>query len=162
MYLLTEQTYPPTTYEMFRRLNRLLAAPLEGDLEGPFNSFSSGDLMTNVHEDKDSVYVEMEVPGVKPEEVDISLVGTELTVKIRHEEKNEAKEKNEKNVSVKDRPRYLRRERFLESVVRTIDLPMETPPKDVNAKIEDGILRITLHKAEPAKVKKIEVAAAAK
>ncbi len=148
MYLLSEQAYPPAPYDMFRSLNRLLAMPLDG-LDGPFNSFCSGELMTNVHEDDEAYYVEMEVPGVKPEEVDVSLIGTELTVKIEHEESKDEKSKDDK--------RYLRRERCSESMVRTINLPMESAPKDVEANIKNGILCVKLRKPEPVQVKKIAV-----
>lgn len=152
MYLLPEPSYAPTVPDLFRKLNRLFVSPLVGDLEGPFNSFSAGELMTNVREDDESFYVEMEIPGVKPEEVDVSLTGTELTVKIQREE---CKKENPK-----ERDRYLRRERCVESMSRTIDLPLESSPKDVRAEIKDGVLRVTLRKPAPAKVKKIEIAAA--
>lgn len=166
MYFLAEQTYPQTPYELCRQLNRLLYSSQGGELEGPFNSFCSGELMTNLSEDEKAYYLEMEVPGVKPEELDISLLGTELSVKIQREEcKDECpdgkptKDKSEKSMDGKgkDKPRYLRRERCRESMLRTITLPLDTTPKDIEAEIKDGILNIKITKPEPTKLRKIEL-----
>jgi HSP20 family molecular chaperone IbpA len=77
----------PYSRNLFRRLNQILSTPsvfgsplLEH--EWPFGSLSSGELMTNVREDDDAFYVEMEVPGVKPDDIDLSFIGNELTLKI--------------------------------------------------------------------------------
>jgi len=86
------------------------------------------------------------VPGVKPEEIDLSLIGTELTLKI-----SRPHAKDEKNV------RYLRRERVFGNTVRTITLPMDSTPTEMEATIEHGVLCVRLKKSEVAKVKKITV-----
>ncbi len=143
----TELMYPHP-YDLFRRLNRVLSMPSMGEGDWPFGSLSSGELATNVREDGDAFYVEMEVPGVKPEEIDLSLIGTELTLKI-----NRPTPKDEKNV------RYLRRERVFGNMVRTITLPMDSAPKEMDANIENGVLCVRLKKPEAAKVQKISVAA---
>ena len=53
----------PQAYELFQRLNRFLATPSMTEGDWPFGSLSTGELATNVREDDDAFYVEMEVPG---------------------------------------------------------------------------------------------------
>ncbi|MDR0337869.1 MAG: Hsp20/alpha crystallin family protein [Planctomycetaceae bacterium] len=143
----SELVYPyPLSRELFRRLNQFLSMPSFNETEGFFGSLSSGELATNVWEDDDAFYVEMEVPGIKPEEIDLSIIGTELQIKIAR-----SHEQDSKNV------RYLRRERIAGNTVRTITLPMDSTPKELNATIEAGILCVRLRKPEEAKVQKITV-----
>ncbi|MDR2439154.1 MAG: Hsp20/alpha crystallin family protein [Planctomycetaceae bacterium] len=143
----SELVYPyPFSRELFRRLNQFLSMPSQNETEGLFGSLSSGELATNVWEDEDAFYVEMEVPGVKPEAIDLSIIGTELQIKIMRSPENEPK-----NV------RYLRRERVFGNTVRTITLPLDSAPKELNASIESGVLCVRLRKPEEAKVQKITV-----
>ncbi|MCL2346769.1 MAG: Hsp20/alpha crystallin family protein [Planctomycetaceae bacterium] len=133
--------------DLFRRLDQFLSMPTENDWgDWPFGSLSSGELSTNVWEDEDAFYVEMEVPGIKPEEIDLSLIGTELSVKISRPAPKEEKE-----------VRYLRRERSFGNMVRTITLPMEMSPKEMNATIEEGVLCVRLQKPEVEKIRKITI-----
>jgi len=143
----TELIYPHS-YNLFQRLNQFLSMPSMAESDWPFGSLSTGESATNVREDEDAFYVEMEVPGVKPEQIDLSLIGTELTLKISRPAVAE-----EKNV------RYLRRERVFGNMVRTITLPMDSPPKEMDATLENGVLCVRLGKPEAAKVQKITVAA---
>jgi len=138
----------PHSYDLLRRLNRVLSMPSMLESQWPFGSLSTGELATNVREDDEAFYVEMEVPGVKPEEIDLSCIGTELTLKIAR-----PAPKEEKNI------RYLRRERVFGNMVRTITLPIDSAPKEMEASIENGILCVRLKKPEAAKVQKITVAA---
>ena len=140
-----ELMYP--SYNLVQRLNQLLSMPSMSDGDWPFGSFSTGETATNVREDDDAFYVEMEVPGVKPTDIDLSIIGTELTLKI-----NRPAPTDEKNV------RYLRRERVFGNMVRTITLPIDSAPKDMDATLENGVLCVRLRKPEVAKVHKISVA----
>ena len=141
-------SHPYHLFPLLQRLNQVLSASSESESDWPFGSLGTGELATNIHEDEDAFYVEMEVPGVKPEEIDLSLVGNELTLKIHRPAPAE-----EKNV------RYLRRERLFGSSVRAITLPMDSAPKEMDATVENGILCVRLKKPEAAKVQKITVAA---
>jgi len=143
----TELMYPHP-YKLFQRLNQFLSMPSMTEGDWPFGSLSTGESATNIHEDEDAWYIEMEVPGVKPDEIDLTLIGTELTLKVSRPGPAE-----EKNV------RYLRRERAFSNMVRTITLPMDSAPKEMDASIENGVLCVRLKKPEAAKVQKIAVAA---
>ena len=142
----TELIYP--SHSILQRLNQFFSMPQMADGDWPFGSLSTGETATNVREDDDAFYVEMEVPGVKPTEIDLSFIGTELTLKI-----NRPAPIEEKNV------RYLRRERTFGNMVRTITLPMDSTSKEMDATLEDGILCVRLKKPEVAKVQKIAVTA---
>ena len=141
----TELMYPHS-HDLFRRLNRLFSVPLMSEGDWPFGSLGTGELATNVREDEDAFYVEMEVPGVKPEDIDLSLIGSELTLKISRPQPQEMKN-----------ARYLRRERVFGNMLRTITLPMDAVPKEMDASIENGILCVRLRKPEAAKIQKIAV-----
>jgi HSP20 family protein len=102
----------------------------------------------NVWERDDAVLVEMEVPGVKSDQVDISVAGGELSVKVTRSEVAE-------NVIA-----YHRRERPIGSFTRVLQLPLEVDANRVEAELHEGVLTITLPKAESAKPRKIAVVTA--
>lgn len=102
----------------------------------------------NVTEDKDNYYLRAELPGVKSEELDLSVAGNQVS--IRGERKIPA-EKGEFN--------YHRREREGGAFRRTISLPVELDADRVGAEMKKGILKVTLPKHEKAKPRKIQIAA---
>jgi HSP20 family protein len=100
----------------------------------------------DVYEDKDNVYVRAELPGMKKEEIDLSL--HDGTLSISGERKSEDK--------FKDAEVY-RAERFFGRFQRTVTLPTPVAADKVKAQYKDGILTVTLPKAEEAKPKHIDV-----
>ncbi len=101
----------------------------------------------NMWEAGDSVLVELEVPGLRSDQVDISVVGNQLSLKI------ERPDLRQEGVT------YHRRERPVGSFARVVRLPAEVDTARVQAELSDGVLTITLPKAESAKPRKIEVTA---
>ena len=99
----------------------------------------------NVWEQHDALMVEMEVPGVKSDQLDISVAGGELSVKV-----------NRPDVA-QEGVTYHRRERPVGSFSRIVRLPVEVDADRVEADLRDGVLTITLPKAESAKPRKINV-----
>lgn len=90
--------------------------------------------------DKDgNVVVEAELPGMKREEVEVTLEDSTLT--ISGEMKREAEKKEEG---------YYRSERRYGRFMRSIPLPTPVKANEVKAKFEDGVLKVTLPKAEEA------------
>lgn len=102
----------------------------------------------DVVEKKDTIVVKAELPGIDPEEIDISITGDILTV--RGEKKHETKEEGEG---------YLRRERIFGSFSRAITLPAHVKPDKCDASYDCGVLAIRLQKAESSKSQKIKVKA---
>ena len=95
---------------------------------------------------EDAVVLRTDVPGVKPEDVHITLEGDTLTIK--GEFKNEA-DKNGQN--------YLMRERVSGKFERTLTINTPINPDNIEAKFENGLLTITLPKAEAAKPRSITI-----
>jgi HSP20 family protein len=101
----------------------------------------------DVKETDGEYLVEAELPGVKKEEIDLSVDGENLCISINHEE--ETKE---------DRENYIHRERRVSSMSRRVRLA-NVKPEEIKAKLEDGVLSIAIPKrAEAANNRKIEIA----
>lgn len=99
----------------------------------------------NVTQDRDNYFVRAELPGVKPEALEITALNRTLTIAG----KREALE--EKGVS------YHRKERADGAFNRTVTLPSEFDTERVSAKAVNGVLTITLPKPEKAKPRQISV-----
>lgn len=127
--------------EMDRLWNGVFGPAAEGLLSPVFRSQPAA----NVWEQGDVLLVEMELPGIKKDQVDISVAGDELSVKIDRPEVEEA------DIT------YHRRERPVGSFTRVLRLPVEVDADRVEAELHDGVLLITLPKAESAKPRKIAV-----
>ena len=102
----------------------------------------------DVFEDKESLKIVAELPGLKPEDVKITMENSTLT--LRGEKKQVAEEKTE---------RVHRYERSYGSFERSFALPNTVDIEKVEAGFENGVLTITLPKAERAKPREIAVAA---
>ena len=109
---------------------------------------SRGQPALNMWERDDALLVELEVPGLKGQQVDVSVVGNQLSIEL------ERPETTEEGVT------YHRRERPVGSFTRVLRLPGEVDADGVEAELSDGVLTITLPKAEKARARRIEVAAA--
>jgi HSP20 family protein len=102
----------------------------------------------DVFEKEDKFVVKAELPGMKEEDIDVSVVGDTLT--IRGERKTES-EVNEED--------YYRCERSYGSFSRSIALPSSVDARKIEADYEDGVLEVTLPKAPEVKAKKVTVSA---
>ena len=98
----------------------------------------------DVYQDKDQYTVHAELPGLKKEEIEISLNGDTLT--ISGERKQETKSEE-----------GFRTERFFGKFQRSVILPMPVNGEKVNATYKDGVMTVVLPKAEEAKPKQIPV-----
>jgi HSP20 family protein len=99
----------------------------------------------DVYQDKDQFTVVAEVPGMKKEELEISLNGDTLT--ISGERKTEEKEDDHR----------FRSERFFGRFQRSLTLPSAVNTEKAKATYKEGVLEVVLPKAEEAKPKQIEV-----
>jgi len=115
----------------------------------PFRSREGGDLPAiDMYEEEGDVMVKASLPGLKPEEVDITISGTILH--IRGETKDETEEK---------RGSYYYKERSYGAFERSLDLPVEVKADEAQATFENGVLTLKLPKAEQAKAKQIKIQA---
>lgn len=101
----------------------------------------------NLREDADQIYVEALLPGIDPEAIDINVLGNTLTLGGER-----AAGDGDKNGRT-----WHRRERGAGKFLRTIELPVEINPAKVKAEYRNGLLLVTLPKAEVAKPKRINI-----
>ena len=101
-----------------------------------------------VFEKEDKYVVKAELPGMKEEDIDVSVIGDTLTVKGERKAESEVKEED-----------YYCCERSYGSFFRSIALPSNVDAKKIEASFEDGVLEVSLPKAAEVKPKKISVSA---
>lgn len=99
----------------------------------------------NVWEASDELFLEAELPGMKSEQLSISVVGNELTLC------------GERGAGEQEGTSYHRRERATGSFSRVMRLPYPVDSERVQASLKDGVLLLTLPKHEAAKPRKIHV-----
>ncbi len=127
-------------------MNRLFEAPL---LSRKPNLFHGWNPALDIRQDKDNVYVSAELPGLKKEAIEISLQDGVLT--LAGERRQEAKE---------DEKAAVRNERYFGRFSRSVTLPTRVDADKVSAHYQDGILKVTLPKAEEVKPKQIAITVA--
>jgi len=102
--------------------------------------------LVNLTEDRDRYYIRAELPGVKSEDMEIQAERNTISLSGAR-----------KVAAERDDVKYHRREREAGTFSRMIGLPGEIDPDKVSASLADGILTITVPKAEVAKPKQISV-----
>jgi HSP20 family protein len=129
-------------------IDRLFDSPLSL-FENGSQPFSNGWAPAiDVYEDKDNLFVRAEVPGMKKDEIEISLHEGVLTLSGERKLEKEYEKANSH-----------RAERFAGRFQRSLTLPHPVDGAKVRATYKDGILAVTLPKAEEAKPKQISVSA---
>jgi len=126
-------------------IDRLFEAPLS-ELQRASQFFSGAAPAVDVYEDKENFVVKAELPGMKKEDIEVTMRDGMLS--ISGERKSEEKvEKGE----------VYRSERFFGRFQRTVALPSTVDAAKIKAQYKDGVLTVTLPKAEEAKPKHIDV-----
>ncbi len=138
--------YLTTTNRINRMLNDIFA-----DFDGALQNGNTASWVpaVDVLEQADAIRIAAELPGVKPEDVKIAVEGNVLTVQGTKQQV--AEEKTE---------RVHRYERTYGSFARTFTLPGTVDTAQITAGYDNGVLTITLPKAEQAKPRQIAVAVA--
>ena len=100
----------------------------------------------NLTEDKDHYYLRAELPGISAEDLDIQATGNNLSIS------------GERKIEVeKDNVRYHRKEREEGKFSRAISLPGDIDSDGVTAALTNGVLKVSVPKAEKAKPKQISI-----
>jgi HSP20 family protein len=147
--LVTTARRPLENMTNLRRLNSVLDEAFNG---WPFQNQENGSLTSSwlppcdVFEDKNSVKIVAEIPGVDAEDVKISLENNLLT--LRGEKKQHAEEQSE---------RVHRYERSYGVFERTFSLPTTVDPEKIDAQYSHGVLTVTIPKSERARPREIPV-----
>lgn len=123
------------------------------DLLSRFSTEGNGNWLANeqipsldLAETDDEIEVKLDIPGLKPNEIDIEVRGDSLHIKGEHKEEKEEKEKT-----------YHRIERRSASFNRSVVLPCCVNEEKVTAECQNGVLTIRLPKTEESKTRKVEV-----
>ena len=127
-------------------MDRMFENVLGGWLPTTLSGESPWGPAVDVRETENEVIVEVEIPGLGPEDLNVSV--TDGTLTIKGEKKLEREEK---------RGDFRLAERSYGSFSRTVSLPKHVKAEKAEAVQRQGVLRITLPKTEKAKAKKIEV-----
>jgi HSP20 family protein len=109
---------------------------------------SSGLFAADLYETDDSIVVQAVIPGIKADDVEINVTGEVLTIRGETSSEQEV-----------DNRTYHFQERRYGSFSRSFGLPKPVMADKAEAVIEDGILTLTLPKAEEAKARAIKVTA---
>lgn len=125
----------PTSRRFFRELP--VKALMERDTAPP---------AIDIVERPEAVLIRAEMPGVDKEDIDLSLQDNVLTISGKIEENKEEKKED-----------FYYSERRYKSYSRTVELPCNVDSAKIKAALKNGILTVTLPKAEEVKAKKITV-----
>lgn len=119
---------------------------LWGEMEDRMSQWMGGGSETGVtvSEDDQHVYIEAQLPGLKPEDLDISV--NQNTVWIKGERKEEEKDKDKK---------FYRRAR--NSFFYQVELPAQVEENTEEAEFQDGVLTVSFKKTQQSQVRKISV-----
>ncbi|MEW5719516.1 MAG: Hsp20/alpha crystallin family protein [Chloroflexota bacterium] len=109
---------------------------------------SAAGLALDVYETKDEVVVKAALPGVKPDDTQVTITGDTLTIRGEAKEEKEIKEEN-----------YIRKERNFGSFARSLTLPAGLKADKAEATFENGVLTLKIPKSEEVKPKSIKVKA---
>ena len=112
------------------------------------NEAAAGMLPLDVYETDNAIVVKAAVPGVKPEDIEVTLTGDLLTIKGEFKSEQNEEKRN-----------YVRRERRSGSFARQVTLPMSVDANACQANFENGLLTLELPKVAEAKAKSIKVIA---
>jgi HSP20 family protein len=139
-----------TRWDPFREV-----AALQNRVNSLFRDFSEGESsMTtanfipavDIYEDEKKIVLKLEVPGIQEKDLDVSVENNTLTVKGERKFEKEEKEEN-----------FHRIERRYGSFFRAFTLPTSVETENIDAKYENGVLKLELKKKPEAQPKQIKV-----
>ncbi len=136
---------PPSLDQLRREVDRLFNNFLSELPETGLPLTGRNRIPVNVWETPEAFFVEAEVPGVTTDQIDISVVGNELTLRVNRPQPAD------------EGVTYHRRERQTGECSRVIRLPGEFDVDRIQADLQNGVLTITLPKAEAVRPRKIQV-----
>jgi HSP20 family protein len=127
------------------RMNRLMGDAFR-TVEGEGELGSAWYPVVDIYEKGDDLVLEAELPGLKKDELDVRVENNVLTLRGQRKREHETKENG-----------YVRTERAYGTFTRSFTLPTTVAVDKINATYKDGVLTLTLPRAEEAKPKQIPV-----
>jgi HSP20 family protein len=111
-----------------------------------WSELAVGGVPVDMYQTAENIVVKASLPGVNPDEIDISITGGILTIKGEHKADKEAKDED-----------YLRKEHRYGMYIRSVNIPVEVQSEKAEATYENGILTLIIPKAEKVKPKTVKV-----
>jgi HSP20 family protein len=133
-------------FDMRRQINRMFDNLFRGEVPESADLPSIWNPSVDIAERESEYVVKVELPGVSKDDVRITLEDALLTIRGEKKQEKESKEAN-----------YHRMERSYGSFQRSFTLPASVKADKIEASYRDGILTVTLPKADEARRKQIEV-----
>ncbi len=106
----------------------------------------AANLAIDMYETNDQVVVKAALPGIKPEEIEITITGNTLTISGESKEESQVNEKD-----------YIRKEQRYGSFTRSVTLPNGLKADKADATFENGVLTLQVPKSEQVKPKTIKI-----
>lgn len=131
-------------FDEVRRLQDEVNRLFSSAYGGPRTTAPGGFPAVNAYANEDGVAITAELPGVKADDLDISVFRDTVTLRARRAAPEGVKA-------------FHRQERRPGEVVRTVSLPFQVDPERVEANLQDGVLRLSLHRPEEDKPRRIRV-----
>lgn len=136
---------------LYRPLTSLLRDEFFGDRDpslwgNPWRTAQNFNPAVDVVENDSAYLLTAELPGIAPENIDVQVENDVLTVRGERKYENE-----------EERGGYRRVERSYGSFARSFVLPKGTPADAIDARVEHGVLTVTIPKAAAQTVRKVEV-----
>jgi len=125
------------------RLNRYLDTASREDEADFLGAWSPA---VDVYDKGNEVVIHAEIPGMKKEDIDVRVENNVLTIRGKKERREEVKEEG-----------YFRTERAYGTFSRSFSLPTTVDVTKIGAEYKDGVLTLTVPKAEEAKPRQIDV-----
>ncbi|MBF0362396.1 MAG: Hsp20/alpha crystallin family protein [Oligoflexia bacterium] len=133
--------YWETIHDLQRELDQIFSS-----VNDPRSTYSKGVFpMINIFEKDDVLIIKTEIPSIDKKDIHIKLQGENIMIS------------GERNISLEKNNHYHRRERKSGSFNRQFKLPYKINQDTIEAKIEDGVLTVSMNKAESEKTKVISV-----
>ncbi len=135
--------WSPFFFEPFDSVDKVF-----DDMQSAMTTRSNNSIIppVDMYETQEAVVVEMPMPGVDPDKLEIAIDNAVLTIKGTSERKTEVDDKN-----------YYRKEVRTGSIFRQVPLPARVQEGNAQASFENGILKILMPKAEAQKAIKVEI-----
>lgn len=132
-------------HQLRREMDRIWSTVMGENKEPPWSGIVRGQPAVNVWETDEALFAELETPGLKSDQLNISVIGDQLTIKVERPEVEEGK------------LTYHRRERPVGAFTRVLRLPVAVEGDRVEAELQNGVLTVRLPKAAAARPRKIQV-----
>jgi HSP20 family protein len=133
----------------------------EGSGETGLSPFGTAGMFgVDIREDDEHIYVEADLPGFNKEDVEITLEDGVLTISAERHENGETQplqgEPGLHGQAGRSQSDYLLRERRSQRMTRSFMLPRSVDEEDIHARLQDGVLSITLSKRQESRPKRIQ------